>query len=111
MTNEAIIDRIHEAYDETTEHGWCHTNSNAMIVTMALLRGQGDFGKSICLAVQAAFDTDCNGATVGSIIGLRNRGIPAEWEEPFPKGLRTNIDGATVVTLDEVVARTMALMV
>ncbi|MBR6748606.1 MAG: ADP-ribosylglycohydrolase family protein [Clostridia bacterium] len=110
LDGAAIIEKIHGCYDEMSRHGWCHTNSNAMIVTMALLKGDGDFGKSICLAVQAAFDTDCNGATVGSIIGLRNRGIPAEWEAPFMKGLRTNIDGATVVTLDELVERTIAVM-
>ena len=81
-----------------------------MIVTMALLEGDHDFGKSICLAVQAAFDTDCNGATVGSIVGLMNRGIPTEWEKPFVNGLRTNIDGATVVTLDELTERTLAVM-
>ena len=66
------IERIHACYDEHTRHGWCHTNSNAMIVAMALLYGQGDFGRSVCLAVQAAFDTDCNGATVGSVLGVRN---------------------------------------
>ena len=61
----AITDRIHSVYDERSQTGWCYTNPNAMIVTMALVTGGGDFGKSICTAVQAAFDTDCNGATVG----------------------------------------------
>lgn len=110
LSKEEIIDKIHEAYDENTSHGWCHTNSNAMIVTMALLTGNGDFGKSVCAAVQAAFDTDCNGATVGSIIGMRNGGIPDEWIEPFGGRLLTSIQDLNDVTVDELVKQTIALM-
>ncbi len=100
------IERIHACYDEHTRHGWCHTNSNAMIVAMALLYGQGDFGRSVCLAVQAAFDTDCNGATVGSIVGMSRGDVPEEWTAPFVKGLRTSLDGYPRVTVDELAART-----
>ncbi|MEA4824205.1 MAG: ADP-ribosylglycohydrolase family protein [Clostridiaceae bacterium] len=107
---ETAIERIHEAYDEHTQHGWCHTNSNAMIVTMALLYGGGDFGRSVCLAVQAAFDTDCNGATVGSIIGMRNAAVPGEWTAPFARGLRTSLDGYPRVTVDELAAHTAAFV-
>ncbi|MGI6336963.1 MAG: ADP-ribosylglycohydrolase family protein [Eubacteriales bacterium] len=103
---EEIIERIHQAYDEHTQHGWCHTNSNAMIVTMALLCGGWNFGRSVCLAVQAAFDTDCNGATVGSIVGMRNGSVPEEWTAPFAKGLRTSLVGFGEMTLDELAQRT-----
>lgn len=34
--------RIHQQWKETNGHHWCHTNSNAMIVVMALLWGDMD---------------------------------------------------------------------
>lgn len=110
LGREEIIEKIHECWDENTAHGWCHTISNAMIVVMALLTGEGDFGKSVCAAVQAAFDTDCNGATVGSIIGMRNGGIPEEWVAPFGGRLLTSIQDLNDVTVDELVEMTMELM-
>ncbi len=103
------IERIHAAYDEHSQHGWCHTISNAMIVTMALLWGGGDFGRSVCLAVQSGFDTDCNGATVGSVTGMRTGRVPEIWTAPFPRGLRTSLEGYPVVTLQELVEKTAEL--
>ncbi|MBQ8577598.1 MAG: ADP-ribosylglycohydrolase family protein [Clostridia bacterium] len=112
LGREAIIDKIHETYNENTSHGWCHTNSNAMIVTMALLVGEGDFGKSVCAAVQAAFDTDCNGATVGSIIGMRNgiAGIPEYWSAPFGGRLLTSIQDNNNVSVEDLAAETIRIM-
>ena len=97
---EAML-RIHERYDEHSGHGWCHTISNAMIVTMALLWGGGDFGKTVCTAVECGFDTDCNGATAGSVTGMRNGFVPEEWTAPFKDGLRTSLDGYPQVKLEE----------
>ena len=67
---DEVEKRIHGEWNEWNQHHWCHTVSNAMIVTAAILWGEGDYGKSICQAVQIGFDTDCNGATVGSILGM-----------------------------------------
>lgn len=109
-TVDDAIAHIHSRYDEHSSNGWCYTNSNAMIVTMGLLWGNGDFGKSICIAVQACFDTDCNGATVGSIVGMMNAGIPEEWIAPFGGNLRTSIDGYNHVTVDFLAEHTMTLL-
>lgn len=106
-----IIEDIHKKYNEFSGHDWCSTISNAMIVTMALLCGEGDFGRSICLAVQSAFDTDCNGATVGSIIGimLGEGGIDPYWYEVFHKSLYTSIEGYNRVDVDFLAKRTFEL--
>jgi transcriptional regulator with XRE-family HTH domain/ADP-ribosylglycohydrolase len=102
-TSDECFALIHKHWNEHTAHGWCHTISNAMIVTAALLYGGGDYGKSICLAVQAGFDTDCNGATVGSIIGMRNGidAIGAEWYSPINDTLDTSIFGVGKVKLSD----------
>jgi len=93
VSKEACFKDIHEKYDEHTSHGWCHTISNAMIVTASLLYGGGDYGKSICMAVETGFDTDCNGATVGSILGLAYgiEAIDEYWTKPFCSKLTTDI--------------------
>lgn len=103
---------IHAKYDEHTDHGWCHTISNAMIVTAALLYGAGDFGKSICAAVGMAFDTDCNGATVGSILGMRNGadGIGEEWTKPLNGKIHTSIFGVGTFHIADAVELTMQHM-
>ena len=100
---------IHEDFDENTEYGWCHAVSNCMIVSAALLWGGGDYGTSVCHAVQTAFDTDCNGATVGSIIGMM-KGIDAvseEWRAPCRGIINTIVYGKTRVTVDDMVKATL----
>ncbi len=100
---------IHKKYDEHTGYGWCHTISNAMIVAASLLYGGGDYGKSICMAVEAAFDTDCNGATVGSILGMANgiNSISKVWTMPINDTLHTSIFGVGTVSISEMVKKTM----
>jgi ADP-ribosylglycohydrolase len=109
---EKCFANIHARFDEFVEHDWCHTISNAMIVAMALLYGGGDFGRSICMAVQTGFDTDCNGATVGSVLGMRggSAAIGEEWSAPLRGQLDTTIFGVGTVTLAEMAAKTMEHM-
>ncbi len=106
---EKAFGSVHAEYDEHTLHGWCHTIPNAMIVTAALLYGEGDYGKSICLAVQTGFDTDCNGATVGSISGLMNGydGIAEQWKKPIGDKLHTEIASLPCVSVRECVRKTL----
>ena len=100
---------IHKRYNEYDGHDWCHTISNAMIVIAALLYGNGDFGKSICIAVEAGFDTDCNGATVGSILGMANGidSIDEVWKNPINDTLHTSIFGVGTVKISDRVKQTL----
>ena len=41
------VQRIHRRWDENRAHDWCHTLSNAQIVAMGLLYGEGDYEKAI----------------------------------------------------------------
>ena len=58
-----------------SDRGDCATTAgftrfrNAAIIAAALLWGDGDFERSVTLAVAAGCDTDSNGATVGSAAG------------------------------------------
>lgn len=106
---DEVIGRIERRWDDTNLHHWDHTIPNAMIVTAALLYGGGDYGRSICLAVQSAFDTDCNGATVGSIVGMM-KGIEAigpSWTEPVHGMLETDILGVGRISVETLVDRTL----
>ena len=106
---EALFNWIHSLYDEHTGYGWCHTNSNALIVCASLLTSGDDYGKAIGRAVQTGFDTDCNGATVGSILGMR-RGlgcIAAQWLAPLKGTLDTAIIGTGRVKIDRLIDTTM----
>ena len=109
VSSEECFEAIHKEYDEHTGYGWCHTIPNAMIVTAALLYGENDFGKSICLAVQTGFDTDCNGATVGSVMGMKNGvgSISEEWRKPLNDKINTSISGFEAVSIKECAEKTM----
>ena len=112
MTEEECFAKIHTLWNEREGHDWCHTISNALIVAAALLYGKGDYGKTICLAVQTGFDTDCNGATVGSVIGMigGTAAIGKEWSDPINNMLDTNIFGVGRVKISEMAKKTMEHM-
>ena len=103
VSKKDAFGKIYSTYNDKSQHDWCHTISNALIVTASLIYGEGDFGKSICMAVEAGFDTDCNGATVGSIIGMRNGidSIGEEWTKPINKTVETSIFGIQYSDIEE----------
>ena len=73
------------------------------------LYGKGDYGKSVCMAVETGFDTDCNGATVGSVLGMANgnQSILAYWKNPINDTLHTSIFGVDTVKISDRVKLTM----
>lgn len=109
MSFDECFTKFHELYDENDSHDLIHTISNAMIVCIALLYGECDFGKPICIAVQMGFDTDCNGATVGSIVGMMNGigGIAEDRKKPIAGKLDTTVFGVGRINIDDAVEKTL----
>ena len=112
LSCKETFDNIYKKWDDRDAHDWCHTISNALIVAASLLYGGRDFGKTICLAVEAGFDTDCNGATCGSVIGAMNgfESIPEEWTAPLCGAFDTSIIGSGVIKIDDAARRTVKLI-
>lgn len=106
-----IMDYIYQKYDEKIDHHAIHTVPNAMIVVAALLFGGGDFGRTICLAVQPGYDTDCNGATAGSVIGilLGKSNIDTYWYMSFGEKVQPDVIGCGILSVDELAQRTATL--
>lgn len=63
---EAARDELEESYGH---YSWVHTINNAAVVAAALLWGEGNYARTVGLAIQGGWDTDCNGATAGSAFG------------------------------------------
>lgn len=105
------ITLIHQRWDDTNPHHWCHTLSNAQIVTLGLLWGENNYEKSLSWAVTAGIDTDCNGATVGSVIGMLHGAdrLPGKWIDPLNDQLDTGISGYEHVRISDMAALTVEL--
>ncbi|HZP81847.1 MAG TPA: ADP-ribosylglycohydrolase family protein [Chthonomonadaceae bacterium] len=101
---DTAVYRLHELWDENRAHDWCHTISNAMAVAIALLWGEGDYATTICRAVQPCFDTDCNGATTGSLLGILTgrKALPARWVDIINDTLHTGVTGYHTVKLADI---------
>lgn len=101
--------KVLDRYNRDWAHHAVHTIPNAMLVVIALLYGEKDFTKTLSNAVMPGLDTDCNGATVGSIIGImlgRNQ-IDPKWMSRFDDTLHTGISGYQSVRISEMAKQTL----
>ncbi len=111
LTYENCLERIHTRYNEKISHDWCHTISNAMICMVGLLWGNMDFEKTIGICVSAGFDTDCNAATTGSVVGmmLGSDSLPAMWITPLHDTIKSGIDGFGMMSISGLAERMVKL--
>lgn len=103
------LDRIEACWDR---YHWVHTLNNAAVVVAALLYGGGNPARSMGLAVAGGWDTDCNGATVGSVLGalLGAGGIPHHLTEPLHDEVQSYVIGEGHNRLSDLAARTYRLV-
>ena len=104
----AFFEDLHARWNEYTGHDWCHTVSNAEIVAACLLYGKKDYARSVCMAVEQGFDTDCNGATVGSVLGvmLGKKALPASFTDYVNDTLCSTLFGFERVSITAMAAAT-----
>jgi len=88
-----------------------HTINNACFVLLALLYGSRDFTATVSIAVMCGLDTDCNGATAGSICGamIGAKEIPSNWAWPLNDTLHSTVSGFARSKISELAARTKKL--
>ena len=101
-------ERVDEAYGH---YNFVHTINNACFVVLGLAYGRGDFAATVGIAVECGEDTDCNGATAGSIVGATKGAevVPAAWTESFHDRVETIVSGIGTLRLSDLIARTAAL--
>ncbi len=63
--------------------GWFMAPANVGFVILGLLYGEGDYKKSMLYAINCGDDTDCTGATIGSVMGIMGGMdcVPEDWAE------------------------------
>ncbi|MBC7288593.1 MAG: ADP-ribosylglycohydrolase family protein [Armatimonadetes bacterium] len=86
---------------------------NIAFTVLGWLYGE-DFGDALLKAVNCGRDTDCTGATLGSILGiiLGQEGIPREWREPIAEGIKVGwgiVNMDVPQGLDELTERTIRI--
>lgn len=79
----SVSDARNEIVKFNEELGWFQAPANVAYVIMGLLYGDGDYKKSMITAINCGDDTDCTGATIGSIMGLMGgmSCVPPDWAE------------------------------
>jgi len=107
-TWEGAVNRLYEQFGR---YHWVHSINNVSLVVAALLYGNGDFERSVCNVVMGGWDTDSNGATVGSVVGtmLGAHRLPDRWITPLNNRIRSSLKGFDNAAIDDLAGRTAAI--
>ena len=105
---ETTWERIDDKYGHY--HG-VHTINNAAVVLLSLLHSGGDYEQAIAISVMGGWDTDCNGATAGSVMGilLGAKALPEKWIAPLNDRISSIVVGFTDMKLSALARRTAAV--
>ncbi|NUO47822.1 MAG: ADP-ribosylglycohydrolase family protein [Polyangiaceae bacterium] len=103
---EACMDKVEDAFLGMSA---VHTINNAVICVLSLLYGRMHTTGAITTAVMCGHDTDCNGATVGSVVGAASgrRAFDDALAPRLNDTIRPNVIGFQEVTMKELAERTL----
>jgi len=65
-------EKLEAKYGYDKYGGGCHMIPNHGLIILSLLHGEGDFSRALMIVNTGGWDTDCNAANVGCIMGIRN---------------------------------------
>ncbi len=102
------MDRLEACYPKMSP---VHTINNALICVISMIYGKMDTRLSTTIAVMAGLDTDCNAATVGSIVGAaagRAR-FDAEFAAPLQDRVMPSMIGFSDTTMRDLAERHLAV--
>lgn len=88
---------------------WVHTINNAALVAAALLWSE-DYATAVGQAVMGGWDTDCNGATVGSVAAILagpGGGLPMRFVAPLEDRTRSALFGFDNSAISDLAERTI----
>ncbi|QPP10757.1 ADP-ribosylglycohydrolase family protein [Streptomyces bathyalis] len=90
-------------------YSWVHTVNNAAAVTAALLWSGDDFTSAVGKVVMSGWDTDSNGATVGSVAGILagTAALPPHLIEPLHDRTRSALFGFDNSVISDLADRTV----
>ncbi len=102
---DIIVNSIYKNYGHLH---WVHVINNVALITAVVLYWKKDFENAVCSTVMAGWDTDSNGATVGSIIGslIGASRLPAKWIAPLNNNIRSSMRGFDNSKIDDLANRT-----
>ena len=115
LAQSAECDDFHTYMNWVDEHygelSPVHTVNNALVVIGAMIYGRMDFHQSICSSVEGGWDTDCNGATCGSIVGAASgaKGLTSSLVAPLNDTIKPKVFGFEEVAMAELAARTLSV--
>lgn len=96
-------ERIAANYGYDKYRGACHMVPNHGLIIHALLYGEGDFRRSQMIVNTSGWDTDCNAANVGCLLGIRG-GLATfegdyDWRGPIADRMYlSTADGSRAIT-------------
>jgi ADP-ribosylglycohydrolase len=105
---DEVVDALHAALGSLH---WVHAIDNTALVAAAMYRFDS-FDDAICATVAGGWDTDTNGAAVGSIYGALAgpEGIAPRWTEPLHDRIASSLPGFTDCTISGLAERTLAFL-
>lgn len=105
-TWEGFMDRLDQKYKEMSS---VHTINNAIICCMAIYYSNMEPDLAISIAVMAGLDTDCNGATVGSIVGAAHgvSGFSQMYKNSLNDTIKPQVFGFQEISMKELAQRTL----